>query len=115
MGLPFAGGAGGGLSRGVSGEFPPACVLPVMGLRPPTGCPAPPPVTHSQSSVVSAEAGVLVWWEPQLWGSREPFHQTLLTPTLGSSHRLPLTHGMLRLPEVEQLRCLLTSKQPTWI
>ena len=31
----------------------------------------------------------------------------------------PLTafpsHGMLRLPEVEQLRCLLTSKQPTWI
>ena len=91
VGLPFAGGGGGGPSRGVRGEFPPVCVAR-RGARASGLAVLPaPPVSLSQSSVVSAEAGVLVWWEPQLWGSREPFHQTLLTPTLGSSHRLPLT------------------------
>ena len=94
-------GCGGGLSWGVSGEFPPVsvCQLRGSGLWPAV-LPAPP-VTRSWSNAVSAEAGVLVWWEPQLWGSRGPFHQTLLTPTLGSSCCLPFIRGMLRFPEVE--------------
>ena len=108
-------GAGGGRPGVSVGSAPqPVCCQPRGSGLWPAVLPAPP-VTHSQSSVVSAEAEVLVWWEPQLWGSREPFHQALLTPALGSSHHLSLTHGMLRLPEVEQFRCLLTSKQPTWI
>lgn len=47
-----------------------------------------PPVVLSQSSVVCAETGVLVGWEPQLWESRGPVHQALLTLPLGDSHCL---------------------------
>lgn len=46
----------------------------------------------SQRSMACAETGVLVGTEPQLWESRGPLHQALLTLTLQDCHCLHFAH-----------------------
>lgn len=45
-----------------------------------------------QRSMACAETGVLVGMEPQLWESRGPLHQSLLTLTLRDCHCLHFAH-----------------------
>lgn len=124
MARPFAEGAGvgGGLgaSRRRSGSGSALHTLRAeswgLGLwlaGPPP--PPPPPPAPSPSSMVCAETGGLVEWEPQLWGSRGPFFQALLSPTLGTLTAFTLYSRILRHSEVMELQCLLTSKQQIWI
>ena len=82
-----------GRQRGVLGLAQPCtlCVLPMAGPGPLGAGLSSPPVALSQSSVVCAETGVLVGWEPRLWGSRGPVHQALLTLPLGDSQCLHFT------------------------
>lgn len=54
------------------------------------------PALHAQArpqrSMACAETGVLVGMEPQLWESRGPLHQSLLTLTLRDCHCLHFAH-----------------------